>query len=125
MTTEQQSQGKERIGVYVCHCGTNISGTVDVEDVSRWASENLKNQGVVISRDYKFMCSSLGQELIQKDIQEMGLTLLASLRPERSSRSPTAVAPQTIGCASTGLTAAKRICPAPRSRPPWCVDEPA
>lgn len=74
MTTEQQSQGKERIGVYVCHCGSNIAGTVDVEEVSRWAGENLKNQGVVISRDYKFMCSSLGQELIQKDIQELGLT---------------------------------------------------
>ncbi len=65
---------KERIGVYVCHCGTNIAGTVDVEDVSRWAGEVLKDRGVVISRDYKFMCSSLGQELIQKDIKEQGLT---------------------------------------------------
>jgi len=74
MTTDQESLGKERIGVYVCHCGSNIAGTVDVEDVSRWAGENLKNQGVVVSRDYKFMCSSLGQELIQKDIQELGLT---------------------------------------------------
>ena len=65
---------KERIGVYVCHCGTNIAGTVDVEDVSRWAGEVLKDRGVVVSRDYKFMCSSLGQELIQKDIKEQGLT---------------------------------------------------
>lgn len=65
---------KERIGVYVCHCGTNISGTVDVEEVSRWAGETLKERGVVISRDYKFMCSSLGQELIEADIRESGLT---------------------------------------------------
>jgi len=65
---------KERIGVYVCHCGTNIAGTVDVAEVSRWAGEVLKDRGVVISRDYKFMCSSLGQELIQKDIKEQGLT---------------------------------------------------
>jgi heterodisulfide reductase subunit A2 len=65
---------EERIGVYVCHCGSNIAGTVDVEDVSKWAGENLKDRGVVISRDYKFMCSSLGQELIEKDIQELGLT---------------------------------------------------
>jgi heterodisulfide reductase subunit A len=65
---------KEKIGVYVCHCGTNIAGVVDVSEVSTWTAENLKDQGVVISRDYKFMCSSLGQELIEKDIKELGLT---------------------------------------------------
>ncbi len=65
---------KEKIGVYVCHCGTNIAGVVNVGEVSTWAAENLKNDGVVIARDYKFMCSSLGQELIQKDIKEQGLT---------------------------------------------------
>jgi heterodisulfide reductase subunit A len=65
---------EEKIGVYVCHCGSNIAGIVDVEDVSKWAGEELKDRGVVISRDYKFMCSSLGQELIEKDIQELGLT---------------------------------------------------
>jgi heterodisulfide reductase subunit A2 len=64
----------ERIGVYVCHCGTNIAGVVNVADVSKWAGEILADQGVVISRDYKFMCSSLGQELIQKDIKEQNLT---------------------------------------------------
>ena len=76
MTTKPQDQekGKERIGVYVCHCGSNIAGIVDVEDVATWAGEELKDRGVVIARDYKFMCSSLGQELIEKDIQEEGLT---------------------------------------------------
>ena len=64
----------EKIGVYVCHCGTNIAGTVDVENVAEWAAENLEDRGVVIARDYKFMCSSLGQELIEKDIKELGLT---------------------------------------------------
>jgi heterodisulfide reductase subunit A2 len=64
----------EKIGVYVCHCGSNIAATVDVEDVAMWAGEELKHRGVVVSRDYKFMCSSLGQELIEKDIQELGLT---------------------------------------------------
>ncbi len=68
------SSSEERIGVYVCHCGSNIAGIVDVKEVSEWAGEKLKNRGVVVSRDYKFMCSSLGQELIQKDIQEQGLT---------------------------------------------------
>jgi heterodisulfide reductase subunit A len=65
---------KERIGVYVCHCGSNIAGTVDVEDVAQWAGEQLKDSGVVVSREYKFMCSNLGQELIEDDIKEEGLT---------------------------------------------------
>jgi heterodisulfide reductase subunit A2 len=64
----------ERIGVYVCHCGTNIAGVVNVAEVSQWAGKKLADKGVVISRDYKFMCSSLGQELIQKDIKELKLT---------------------------------------------------
>jgi heterodisulfide reductase subunit A-like polyferredoxin len=37
------SDKKERIGVYVCHCGSNIAGTVDVEDVSRWAGDELED----------------------------------------------------------------------------------
>jgi heterodisulfide reductase subunit A len=72
--TPENTEKKERIGVYVCHCGSNIAGIVDVEDVATWAKENLEERGVVIARDYKFMCSSLGQELIEKDIQEEGLT---------------------------------------------------
>jgi len=75
MTTENKTKSeKERIGVYVCHCGSNIAGTVDVAEVAEWASERLKDRGVVIARDYKFMCSSLGQELIENDIKELGLT---------------------------------------------------
>ena len=65
---------QERIGVYVCHCGSNIAGTVDVEQLAKWSAEKLGHQGVIIARDYKFMCSSLGQELIEKDIRELGLT---------------------------------------------------
>src|SRR5512147_450962 len=65
---------QERIGVYVCHCGTNIAGVVDVAEVREWAEQRLKSRGVVVARDYKFMCSSLGQEMIEKDIKEEGLT---------------------------------------------------
>jgi heterodisulfide reductase subunit A len=61
----------EKVGVYICHCGTNIAGIVDVEAVACWASEQ---PNVTIARDYKFMCSSLGQELIEADIKEFGLT---------------------------------------------------
>ena len=62
----------EKIGIYICHCGSNIAGTVDVEEVARWAGKNV--QDVVVSRDYKFMCSSLGQSLIEEDIKKEGLT---------------------------------------------------
>jgi heterodisulfide reductase subunit A len=65
---------QEKIGVYVCHCGSNIAATVDVEAVAKWAGEKLQHRGVIIARDYKFMCSSLGQELIENDIKKLGLT---------------------------------------------------
>jgi heterodisulfide reductase subunit A len=69
-----QTNPQQRIGVYVCHCGSNIAGMVDVEDVAKWAAAKLGHRGVIIARDYKFMCSSLGQELIEKDIKELKLT---------------------------------------------------
>jgi heterodisulfide reductase subunit A len=62
----------EKIGVYVCHCGSNIAGKIDVEEVARWAGENLKD--VTVAKDNKFMCSSLGQDMIVEDIEREGLT---------------------------------------------------
>ena len=62
--------GSERIGVYVCHCGSNIAGKVDVENVACWAKEKIGC--VTVARDYKFLCSSLGQELIEEDIKKEG-----------------------------------------------------
>jgi heterodisulfide reductase subunit A len=59
-----------KTGVYICHCGSNINGIVDCEGVAKWA-EDL--EGVTVSRDYQFMCSSLGQEMIKDDIAEEGL----------------------------------------------------
>ncbi len=71
---------EEKVGVYICHCGHNIAGTVDVEEVARWAGTL---PSVVISRDNKFMCSSLGQEVVEEDIKEFGLTrvVVASCSP--------------------------------------------
>ena len=54
-----------RVGVYVCHCGLNIAGTVDCKTVSEYA-KTLPN--VVIARDHKYICSDSGQEQIKKDI---------------------------------------------------------
>lgn len=59
-----------RIGVYICHCGSNIAKTVDAAAVARFAGE-LRD--VVVARDYKFMCSEPGQDIIKKDIQEHSL----------------------------------------------------
>jgi len=62
--------GKPRIGVYVCHCGGNISDLVDVEQVVDQAA-GLEN--VVVARNNMFMCSDPGQSLIAKDIEEQHL----------------------------------------------------
>jgi heterodisulfide reductase subunit A2 len=69
-----------RIGFYVCHCGINIAGKVRVEEVAAFVSK-LKN--VVIARDYKFMCSDPGQEMIEKDVKAFDLNrvVVASCSP--------------------------------------------
>jgi heterodisulfide reductase subunit A len=71
---------ERRIGVYVCHCGLNIAGTVDCEDVATYAA-NLPS--VVVARDYRYMCSDPGQALIKDDIREYGLNrvVVASCSP--------------------------------------------
>ncbi len=58
------------IGVYVCHCGSNIAGIIDVEDVSKHAGQ-LKD--VAVARDIPFACGDAGQEQLKKDIIEYGL----------------------------------------------------
>ena len=61
----------QRIGVFVCWCGSNIAGTVDVHKVA----ETLKNEaGVVFSTDYQYMCSQAGQDLVKNTIKEYNLT---------------------------------------------------
>jgi len=61
----------QRIGVFVCWCGSNIAGTVDVHAVA----EALKLEpGVVVSDTYQYMCSQAGQDLIKNTIKEHKLT---------------------------------------------------
>ncbi|MBQ1222979.1 MAG: CoB--CoM heterodisulfide reductase iron-sulfur subunit A family protein, partial [Oscillospiraceae bacterium] len=61
----------QRVGVFVCWCGSNIAGTVDVHAVA----EALKNEpGVVFSADYQYMCSQAGQEMIKAAVKEHKLT---------------------------------------------------
>jgi heterodisulfide reductase subunit A len=70
----------KKIGFYICHCGTNIAGKVRTGEVAEFAR---KLENVVAARDYKFMCSDPGQEMIQKDIRELGLNrvVVASCSP--------------------------------------------
>ncbi len=74
------TQGPPRVGVYVCHCGTNIAATVDVAAVAEFA-RGL--DGVAIARDYTYMCSDPGQDLIKQDIVEHDLNrvVVASCTP--------------------------------------------
>jgi heterodisulfide reductase subunit A2 len=59
-----------KIGVFICHCGENISATVDCEKVTEAAG---KMEGVVFSTDYKYMCSDPGQSIVKQMIHEKGL----------------------------------------------------
>ena len=61
----------QRIGVFVCHCGTNIAGTVDVAAVAEALG---REPGVVYSTNYQYMCSQAGQDIIKDAIAEHSLT---------------------------------------------------
>ena len=69
-----------RIGVYICHCGINIAATVDVAAVAEFAASL---PGVVVARNYTYMCSDPGQSLIKNDIAEQDLNrvVVASCSP--------------------------------------------
>jgi len=69
-----------RVGFYVCHCGTNIGGTVDVKALAGYAASLPR---VAVSRDYKYMCSDPGQALIEQDIADHKLNrvVVASCSP--------------------------------------------
>ncbi len=76
-TTEKT---EPRIGVFVCHCGHNIAGVVDVEEVAEKAKSL---PGVIFSTHEMFMCADAGQQLIKDKIDEMNLNrvVVASCSP--------------------------------------------
>ena len=78
---EKTETPEEKVGVYVCHCGGNISDHVDVRKVC----ENAKNiPGVVKVQDNVFMCSDPGQELIMEDLKSgaVNRVVVASCAPD-------------------------------------------
>ena len=91
-------KGEIRIGVYICQCGHNIAGTVNTEEVAEFAKEL---PSVVMAKDYIYMCSDPGQNMIKEDIRRLrlnrvvvagsslelsSLTEYQLLRPHRSGR---------------------------------------
>lgn len=78
--SDSGENGIPRVGVYVCDCGTNIAATVDAKGVADFASEL---PGVVVAKEYKYVCSEPGQQLIQQDIKEHQLDriVVASCSP--------------------------------------------
>lgn len=66
-----KTNGEPRIGVYICHCGTNIAGVVNIQEVVEFVS---KLPGVVVAKDYRFVCSDPGQDMIKHDIKDHNLT---------------------------------------------------
>jgi heterodisulfide reductase subunit A len=74
-----------RVGVYICMCGTNIAKIVDVEAVAKFVS-GIPN--VVLAKTYKYMCSNPGQEMIVQDIKENQLNrvVVAACSPNMHER---------------------------------------
>lgn len=85
MGDQPEDVGEERIGVFVCHCGTNIAGTVDCKAVTESA---LNMPGVVVSRDSVYTCSEPGQNQIVEEIKKNRLTkvVIASCSPKMHER---------------------------------------
>ena len=68
--TEEKTNEELRIGVYICHCGSNIAGVIDPVNVAEWASHL---PGVVRSIDTNYACADTGQTLIKEDIKKYKL----------------------------------------------------
>jgi heterodisulfide reductase subunit A len=74
-----------RIGVYICHCGANIAGVVDVKELVEYA-KGLPS--VALAKDYIYMCSDPGQNMVKEDIKKLGLNrvVVAACSPNLHER---------------------------------------
>lgn len=106
-----------KVGVYVCHCGTNIAGKVDVAAVAEYAAA-LTN--VTVARHYAYTCSEPGQQMIKDDIQTLGLNrvVVASCSPLMHEGTFRAA------CADAGLNSFLFQMTNIREHVAWVVDQP-
>lgn len=107
----------KRIGFYICHCGVNIAGKVNVANTAEF-TRGLQN--VVIARDYKFMCSDPGQEMIEKDIKEYDLNrvVVASCSPRLHEKTFQAV------CRRAGMNPYLFQMASVREQVSWVTEDP-
>lgn len=117
-STHAATQVPPRVGVYVCHCGTNIAGIVDVEAVTQFAA-SLSD--VVVARHYSYMCSDPGQALIAEDIRKEGLNrvIVASCTPNMHEGT------FRKACAEAGLNPFLFQMTNIREHCSWVTDDPA
>lgn len=108
---------KIRTGVYVCHCGTNIASKVDVKAVADYA---LTLDGVALARDYTYMCSDPGQDLIKQDIHEHALNRIVVASCSPLMHEPTF----RRACAEAGLNPFFFQMANIREHCSWVVDDP-
>jgi heterodisulfide reductase subunit A len=79
-SAKMPTQATPRVGVYICQCGTNIAGVVDVKAVVDYAASL---PGVIVARQYTYMCSDPGQALVNEDIrvEKLNRVVVASCTP--------------------------------------------
>ena len=78
---------KKKVGVYICHCGTNIGGVVDVAKIAEEIGAEVED--VAVCRHYKYMCSEPGQQLIQDDIADLELDYVVEASCSPKMHEPT------------------------------------
>jgi heterodisulfide reductase subunit A2 len=112
------NRSKIRTGVYVCRCGTNIAATVDVEAVAEFA-RGL--DGVALAREFSYMCSDPGQDLIKADIAEHGLNRVVVASCSPLMHEPTF----RTACEEAGLNPFYFQMANIREQCSWVIDDPA
>jgi heterodisulfide reductase subunit A2 len=117
-STITPTQEHHRVGVYICHCGTNIAGLVNVEAVTKFAA-SLPD--VIVARHYAYMCSDPGQALISEDIRKEGVNrvIVASCTPNMHEGT------FRKACAEAGLNPFLFQMANIREHCAWVTDEPA
>ena len=75
-----------KVGVYICHCGHNIAGVIDIPEVCQYVR---RLDHVAVVRDYDYMCSNKGYELITQDIKQLGINrvVVAACSPRLQEQS--------------------------------------
>ncbi len=108
----------KKVGVYICHCGTNIGGTVDCHKIAEELGAEIAD--VAVCRDYKYMCSEPGQKMIRDDIAELGLDHVVEASCSPKMHEPTF----RNACAAAGMNPYMFEMVNIREHCSWIADDP-